>query len=286
MKCPKCGKDVEIQKRPVGTDDEGNPILNEFAICRDCKKKWNLDKQRQKKSAETAKPKAAVSDSSDSRPGNIPPEHVRKKQEAAVKKSYEEMLNTDPGKAKPRKKRPMDDPDIRTTAKSTPGNAPAPKPAKPKKATPKPVPVPDLPEEDDDMPIARFKILRLILAILSIIGGAYFAYCSVNAGLDNITSGGRVNTSLTYGILAGCLIVSGFVTLLMRNLVTRLAFFIPMILSAGGAVFAFLKKEDDKMLLYGFIAAAVLAVVYLVLTLLGGEKFDDEDGDFDEDEDY
>ena len=40
------------------------------------------------------------------------------------------------------------------------------------------------------------------------------------------------------------------------------------------------------MLLYGFIAAAVLAVIYLVLTLLGGEKFDDEDGDFDEDEDY
>ena len=54
MKCPKCGKDVELQKRQIGLDDNGEPIINEFAICRDCKKKWNLDKQRQKKTA--AKP--------------------------------------------------------------------------------------------------------------------------------------------------------------------------------------------------------------------------------------
>lgn len=52
MKCPKCGKDVELQKIQVGLDDNGEPILNEFAICRDCRKKWNLDKQRQKKAME------------------------------------------------------------------------------------------------------------------------------------------------------------------------------------------------------------------------------------------
>jgi len=60
MKCPKCGKDVELQKRQIGLDDNGEPIINEFAICRDCKKKWNLDKQRQKKIAAKSDVKESV----------------------------------------------------------------------------------------------------------------------------------------------------------------------------------------------------------------------------------
>lgn len=51
MKCPKCGKDIELQKKQVGVDENGKPILNEYAICRDCKKQWNLDKQRAVKAA-------------------------------------------------------------------------------------------------------------------------------------------------------------------------------------------------------------------------------------------
>lgn len=51
MKCPICGKDVELQKKQVGTSENGDPIFNEYAICRDCKKQWNLDKQRAKKMA-------------------------------------------------------------------------------------------------------------------------------------------------------------------------------------------------------------------------------------------
>ena len=51
MKCPICGKDVELLKKQIGTDENGEPILNEYAICRDCKKQWNLDKQRAKKMA-------------------------------------------------------------------------------------------------------------------------------------------------------------------------------------------------------------------------------------------
>lgn len=51
MKCPICGKDVELQKRQIGTDDNGEPVFNEYAVCRDCRKQWNLDKQRAKKMA-------------------------------------------------------------------------------------------------------------------------------------------------------------------------------------------------------------------------------------------
>ena len=46
MKCPICGKDVELKNRQVGTDENGEPVFNEYAICRDCKKQWNLDSQR------------------------------------------------------------------------------------------------------------------------------------------------------------------------------------------------------------------------------------------------
>lgn len=51
MKCPICGKDVELQKKQIGTDENGEPIFNEYAVCRDCRKQWNLDKQRAKKMA-------------------------------------------------------------------------------------------------------------------------------------------------------------------------------------------------------------------------------------------
>ncbi len=51
MKCPLCGKDVILQQKQVGTTENGEPIMNQYAICKDCKKQWNLDKQRAKKMA-------------------------------------------------------------------------------------------------------------------------------------------------------------------------------------------------------------------------------------------
>ena len=38
-------------KRQVGTTESGDPIFNEYAVCRDCKKQWNLDRQRARKIA-------------------------------------------------------------------------------------------------------------------------------------------------------------------------------------------------------------------------------------------
>ena len=52
MKCPICGKEVELQNKQVGTDASGTPVFHEYAVCRDCKKQWDLDKQRAKKRAE------------------------------------------------------------------------------------------------------------------------------------------------------------------------------------------------------------------------------------------
>ncbi len=71
MKCPKCGKDVILQKKQVGVDENGNPVLNEYAICKDCKKQWNLDKQRAKKSA--PKPAASVAKHTEAAPKHEAP---------------------------------------------------------------------------------------------------------------------------------------------------------------------------------------------------------------------
>ena len=58
MQCPICKKDLEIKNKKIGENEAGEAIYNEFAICRDCKKQWNLDKQREKNSAERpAQPK-------------------------------------------------------------------------------------------------------------------------------------------------------------------------------------------------------------------------------------
>ena len=66
MKCPICGKDLDLQNKQIGTSENGDPIFNEYAICHSCKKQWNLDKQLEKKIAakkaaeEKAKAEAAA----------------------------------------------------------------------------------------------------------------------------------------------------------------------------------------------------------------------------------
>ena len=60
MKCPICEKDVELQKKQVGVDEQGTPIFHQYAICRDCKKQWDLDKQRARKAGSAQSASAAA----------------------------------------------------------------------------------------------------------------------------------------------------------------------------------------------------------------------------------
>ena len=59
MRCPICGKEVELQKKQVGVDETGEPVFNQYAVCRDCRKQWNLDKRRAKKTAADTRPIAS-----------------------------------------------------------------------------------------------------------------------------------------------------------------------------------------------------------------------------------
>ena len=57
-----------------------------------------------------------------------------------------------------------------------------------------------------------------------------------------------------------------------------------MLLYIGGAVFAFLKRGEDKFLLYGAIVGAAMAVIFLILTFAsrGGDEEDDFEDDYDD----
>lgn len=86
MKCPICGKELELKNKQIGTNENGDPIFNEYAICRDCRKQWNLDKQRAKKAAaKSGSPAKETSPKADATAKTTPVPAVKK----AAQKSEE-----------------------------------------------------------------------------------------------------------------------------------------------------------------------------------------------------
>lgn len=364
MKCPKCGKDVLLQNKKVGVDADGNPIFNEYAVCKDCRKQWNLDKQRARKSdaqsvppiseTDTTKNKKTTDTSSvskkpvpeesssvprkrkssarsaqnpeekrqpatvdsqeaprkkrpaspdgqrkrpdhdepaqtvrrkreehapektreisldedDAHPrySNIPSEKIREKREHAVRKNYEEMLSSDPERKSVHKRRPEPVEDIEDAYD-------------------------DYEDEYEDYEVPRFRVLRVIFGILSILSFLFFAYKGVITGLDSITSGSNSDAGMTYILLALCMLISGLLLLILQKRNNLTAFLIPFILYLAGGVFSFIKRGDDKFLLYGAAACGVLSVIFLLLTILSRfsgddeEDYEDYDDPFEEDHD-
>lgn len=316
MKCPICGKELELKNKQIGTNENGDPIFNEYAICRDCRKQWNLDKQRAKKAAvpkaessekkpvskEKRRPQGEASKTSptgkkpvkrrtpqntaadtaeEKRYSNIPPEKVRTRHENAVRKGYEDMLATGTI-GKPVKKKKRMDEETRTITKSPSAPAADKKRPSAKPATKKPEPEIDEYEDDYYEDTPRFRVMRVILAILSLAGFGYFMYRGFTTGLSATAESGSVS-GMTFVILALCLLVSALLYFIMLGTNTVFAFLLPMLFYLGGGVFAFLKRGDDFQLLIAAIAGGVLAVISLILAIMSrvGDNYDDED-DYDD----
>ena len=404
MKCPICGKDVILQKKQVGTNENGEPILNQYAICKDCKKQWNLDKQRAKKmaakkAAESTKAEAPAATKKETEKGveqtavktnpkeavkatrptedekaakkrrpadneapkkrrpadsetpkkrrpvdgeeapkkrrpanseapkkrrpadgeapkkrrpidgetpkkrrpvnseapkkrhpveenaaqsavseeieeqkysNIPSKQVRTKREHAMRKGYEDMLSTDPSY---KSKKKIEDEDDLTESKQRTMNAY------------------DDGDEDEDFedeyePKAKFRVLRVLLGILSLGGFGFCIYSALMSGLDGITSGNTASAGMTYVILALCMFVSGLLLLIMQKSNSVFAFILPMILYLGGGVYAFIRRSGETNLLYCAIVGLVLAVIFLILTIASRGDSDDYDPSNDYDDPF
>ena len=263
------GRPAGAAKRPASSD--GNPAAPV--------KKQAQAGTRPPQKRPAAAGNAAPSGNSPQKYGNIPPEKIRAKKEQAVKQSYEDMLSTDPNR-KPVKKRRTDS-DLERQPAKRPAAASAARTA---------VPQPERPPVDKEEPKPKFRTLRIIFGIISIVAFGFFAYKGFMAGLNNISAGSNATTGTIYIVLALCMLVSGLLLLIMQKKRTIFAFVLPLIFYIGSAVFAFLKRGDDKWLLYGAIAGAVLAVIFLVLTIASRsgdeEDYEDEyDDPFEEDHD-
>ena len=189
------------------------------------------------------------------------------------------MLSTDPNRKPVKKKRP--DSDLERQPAKRPAAASA---ARTAVSQPERTPV------NQEEPKPKFRTLRIIFGIISIVAFGFFAYKGFMAGLNNISAGSNATTGAIYIVLALCMLVSGLLLLIMQKKRTIFAFVLPLIFYIGSAVFAFLKGGDDKWLLYGAIAGAVLAVIFLVLTITSRrgdeEDYEDEyDDPFEEDHD-
>ena len=376
MKCPICGKELELRNKQIGTNENGDPIFNEYAICRDCKKQWNLDKQRAKRAAakkaaqeaSAKKNEASAQETTQTREVQIKEAPVKK---AAPKQNAPEAKAAPEGKTAPKRKAPAGNPAARQekpVRKSSDQDAEAAKKPAPKRR-PRPVdetvseehakkPVrrrrpeeagpaeekrySNIPSEkvrakhekaarksygemletgtidkkavnkkkkkqledetgeikrnrnyeaeadeydddeyyDDD---PRFRPLRIILGILSLIGFGYLIYRGFVTGLADTTEGGTVSSGMTYVILALCMLVSALLYFIMQRKNTIFAFLLPMVFYLGGAVFAFIQRGDDLQLLIAAIAGAVLAVISLILAITSrGGGYDDEEEDYDD----
>ena len=285
MKCPICGKELELKNKQIGANENGDPIFNEYAICRDCRKQWNLDKQRAKKAAAKKPVKqrpvqnTGADNPDEKRYSNIPPEKVRTKHEKAARKSYEDMLATGTIGKPVKKKKSQEAEETRTIAKSPSAEVDR-KNTSAKPSTKKPE-YDDYDDDDyyEDTPM--FGVMRIILGIISLVGFGYFIYRGFTTGMSSATDNGAAG--MTFVILALCLLVSALLYFITIRTNSIFAFLLPMIFYLGSAVFAFLRRGDDLQLFVAAVVAAVLAVVSLSLAITSrdGDDYDDYD-DYDD----
>lgn len=192
--------------------------------------------------------------------GNIPSEKVRSKKEQRVKQGYAEMLAVDP--------------------KSTEHKNP-----KAKKVEKQPVHKEETLEDNynDYEPIVRFRALRVIFGIISILIAAFYAFNSYSSGLLESVTG------MTFLILAGCMGLAGLLLIILNATNNIFAFLLPMILYLASGLYAFLNRGDDTFLLYSAIIGAAFSVLFIILAISSRgdeedyEDFDDEDSDDDDD---
>ena len=219
--------------------------------------------------------------------GNIPSEKVRAKREKAARKSYEDMLATDPER-KPVKKKKTDTEASRQKPISKVEEDTSRK--KPKTKVEDYDDYDDADYDDYDNAEPRFRAFRIVLGILSLAGFAFFIYRGFVTGLNSVSSGDGSTAGMTYIIIALCMLVSALLYLIMQKKNTIFAFLLPMLFYLASAVFAFLRRGDDMQILIGAIAGAVLAVISLILAIVsrGGDDYEDEDeydDPFEEDHD-
>ncbi len=254
---------TEGVSRPVSAKTTSRPAEESQAVSA---KRKPVKKRVSRTSEETVEEK---------RYSNIPSEKVRTKHEKAARQGYEDMLATGTIPKPGRKKKQLKDEtkSLRSASAEKPETSPAKND--------------DYEDYDDDYydDTPKFRAMRIVLAVLSLAGFAYFIFRGFTAGLTG-TEDSLLSPGMVYVILALCMLVSALLYFIMLGTNTVFAFLLPMIFYLGGGVFAFFNRGDDMQVLAAAVAGAVLAVISLILAITsrGGDEYDDDyDDAFDDD---
>jgi len=243
MNCPRCKNSTELQKRQVGLDDYHEPVYNEFAICKPCKKQWNLDKIRAKK-AEALERKKAAGAVADLRPiGYNDSKNKRKPAKPGVK-----TLEKPPNKARHRS---SSDTSRESTRKASGSSRSHQKRGASVKRTEKP---------------ALFPV-RIIFCVVSLIGFGYWIAQGFRAGLDSI-EGIPSEYSSIYIILAICFFVAAVFWWLLRRKNAFYVYFLPMISYIVGFYITFSHRAEASHLLIAAIAGAIFGILCILVAAL------------------
>ena len=260
MKCPICEKDVELQSKQIGRNDDQEPIFNEYAVCFTCKKQWNLDKQNSKpvnsEAATAKKPKPTDKERIPSRK----PKSVDEKQ-APSRKPKPVRSEAKASKAKNRSNSATASSSRRPEGKNS---SPRKRTTQSTKASTGKGAAPSLGEP----PKAYFRIIRIILGILSLLAFAYLIFRGFMAGLDSIALGTADGTNIVFIGLSICFLITAVLWFMMQKKATILAFILPMIFYLGGSVYAFIGRGGEHRLLSASIVGFIFAVLCLILALL------------------
>ena len=225
-------------------------------------------------------------DREEKRYANIPSEKIRTKREKAVREGYEDMLSTDPRHKAPRKKSAKERTEEKESLKAASGK----RRGEEKKG--RKVPAAEVDDYEDsyddyDETAPRFRAMRIIMGVLSLLGFAFYIYKGFVDGLQGISSGSG-SSGTTYIILALCFLVAAMLYFIMQRKNTVLAFLLPMLFYLGSAIAAFLLRDGDMILLASAAAGGVLAVVSLILAIASrgaGVPDDEYDDPFEDDYD-
>ena len=247
MKCPKCKESTELQKRQVGLDDYHEPVYNEFAICKSCKKHWNLDKMRARK-AEAADSNQAAEAVADLRPIGYNGSKQKKKSTKPDPKTSGKTPGNSANKSKPSSssvttKKPSREASNLSRSRQRRGTR--------KENAEKPVLLPT----------------RMVFCVVSLIGFGYWITQGFRAGLDSI-EGIPSEYSSIYIILAICFLVAAVFWWLLRGKNAFYVYFLPMISYFIGAYVTFSHREEASHLLIATIASAIFGILCVLVAAL------------------
>ena len=265
MKCPKCKGITELQKRQVGLDDYHEPVYNEFAICRSCKKQWNLDKIRAQKAEALEKRNllehspllvgsrsiVTRADSKKTSEGAAALHPTGYNDSSQIKKSTKPGTKT-PGKSANKSRHRS----LAETTYKSPREVSASAQSRQKRSNRR-----ENPTKPALLPV------RMAFCLMSLIGFGYWITQGFRAGLDSI-EGIPSEYSSIYIILAICFLVAAVLWWLLRGKNAFYVYFLPMISYFIGAYVTFSHREEASHLLIATIASAIFGILCVLVVAL------------------